>query len=312
MNMKFTIAIPAYKSLYLEEAIDSILGQSYSDFELLILDDASPYNLPCIVSKYDDPRIRFYRNERNVGALNVVDNWNRCLELAKGEYIICMGDDDCLCPDSLAGYSGYIDRYPECNIFHGATEMIDEASRMINIQEARPEHESVYSMAWHRMTRKREQFIGDFVFRTEVLRAAGGFYFLPLAWASDDISAFRIAMSGGIVNTSEIVFRYRVNSINITSTGSVKHKLEAIVQEKQWYIDNLLAERELSPLDDKYRLLISCNLDRCFKRKIMSTCADGFRTSFWSMLKDIRRYDLNFKEVCMVMILGWSRRFGIR
>ena len=88
--MKFTIAIPAYKKEYLEEAIRSVMAQSFADFELLILDDDSPNDLQSIVCKFNDKRIRYYRNERNVGALNVVKNWNKCLDLAEGEYIICM------------------------------------------------------------------------------------------------------------------------------------------------------------------------------------------------------------------------------
>jgi len=309
--MKFTIAIPAYKKEYLEEAIRSVLAQSFTDFELLILDDDSPNDLQSIVGKFNDKRIRYYRNGRNVGALNVVKNWNKCLDLAEGEYIICMGDDDCLCPDALTEYARYIDMYPDCDLFHGATEMINEESELINIQEARPDCESVYSMAWHRLTRKREQFIGDFLFSTKALKEVGGFYDLPLAWASDDISALRVAMKNGVVNLSEIVFRYRVNRINITSTGNVHHKLAAIELEKKWYRENLLSDSPLSETDARYRHLINLHMEGCFRRKIISTCAEGFKSSFFSMLWNIRRYDLCFKDVCIAVLLGLARKAGV-
>ena len=74
--MKFSITIPAYKRSYLKEAIDSCLAQTYGDFELIIVNDHSPENLDAIVTQYNDPRIRYYVNEKNCGAVNVVDNWN--------------------------------------------------------------------------------------------------------------------------------------------------------------------------------------------------------------------------------------------
>src|SRR5574344_1437663 len=103
--MKYSITIPSYKSTFLNECIDSVLCQTYNDFELIILNDASPENIDDIISKYEDPRIRYYKNKINVGAVNVVDNWNKCLEYAKGNYIICMGDDDKLAPNCLEEYN---------------------------------------------------------------------------------------------------------------------------------------------------------------------------------------------------------------
>ena len=90
----FTIGIPAYKSTFLKECIDSILAQDYSNFELIIVNDASPEDIDSIVSSYNDKRIRYYKNERNFGAEHVVDNWNKCLAYATGDYFVLMGDDD--------------------------------------------------------------------------------------------------------------------------------------------------------------------------------------------------------------------------
>ena len=62
---KFSITIPAYKRTYLQECIDSILGQTYTDFELIIVNDASPEDLDSIVNSFSDSRIRYYKNEKN-------------------------------------------------------------------------------------------------------------------------------------------------------------------------------------------------------------------------------------------------------
>ena len=157
--MKYSITIPAYKSTFLKECIDSILNQTFSDFELIILNDASPEPIEEIVDQYDDKRIHYYRNEKNVGAIDVVDNWNKLLKLAQGEYIICMGDDDMLANNCLEEYNHLIEKYPGLDVYHARTMMIDEKSEFCNFQEARPEFESVYSMIWHRTFKNRIQFI---------------------------------------------------------------------------------------------------------------------------------------------------------
>ena len=99
--MKFSIIVPAYKPQFLAECIESILAQTYSDWELIIVNDASPYDLDSIVKNYEDRRIRYYINEKNFGAVAMVNNWNHCLEYVTGEYVINMGDDDKLTPACL-------------------------------------------------------------------------------------------------------------------------------------------------------------------------------------------------------------------
>lgn len=81
--MKFSVAIPAYKRRYLYEAITSVLSQTYQEFELIIVDDCSPEDIKSVVDQLTDGRIRYYRNERNCGAENVVDNWNICLNYCR-------------------------------------------------------------------------------------------------------------------------------------------------------------------------------------------------------------------------------------
>ena len=67
MEHLFSILIPAYKSKYLKECIHSILAQTYSNYEIIIVDDASPEDLKTIVNGFVDGRVHYYRNEKNYG-----------------------------------------------------------------------------------------------------------------------------------------------------------------------------------------------------------------------------------------------------
>lgn len=240
MKMKepfFSITIPAFKGKFLKDAIDSCLEQTYGRFEIIIVDDSSPEDLVSIVNTIHDERIHFYRNKKNFGAVDVVDNWNKCLEYCSGDYIICMGDDDRLSPCCLAEYAKLIERYLECQVFHAWTEMIDENNQPISIQSPRPEWESAYSLAWNRL-KGRMQYIGDFCYEITSLRERGGFYKLPLAWASDDISAILGAKQAGIANTPVVCFQYRINRYTISNSGNLHLKLDALSLEKDWYCKN--------------------------------------------------------------------------
>ena len=86
-----------------------------------------------------------------------------------------IGDDDKLPRDSLKNYVQIIENYPNCNVYHGRTILIDEDSQPIYIQEARPACESLSSAIWHRID-GRQQFIGDFLFNTRCLRERGWFF----------------------------------------------------------------------------------------------------------------------------------------
>ena len=95
-----SVCVPTYRgAAHIAATIESVLAQTFTDFELVIVDDASPDDTAAIVGRYSDPRIRFARNERNFGAEG---NWNRCLELARGRYFKLLPQDDLLAPDCLA------------------------------------------------------------------------------------------------------------------------------------------------------------------------------------------------------------------
>lgn len=222
--MKFSITIPAYKQKYLSEAIESCLAQTYQEFEVIIVDDASPEDLKSVVDKFDDTRIRYYRNKKNCGALNVVDNWNICLSYATGDYVICMGDDDKLLPNCLETYASLMEKYPNLSIYHGLTEIIDENSEVSNIQEARPEREGVFSMINGRLRNHRLQYIGDWAMSRERLNQMHGYVKKPMAWGSDDLTAYQLALQNGVANSQIPIFQYRVSSLTISNSGHYREK----------------------------------------------------------------------------------------
>lgn len=291
MLPKISILIPAFKTAYLKQCLDSISHQNYNNWEAIIVDDCSPEDIKSIVIQYNDDRFSYYRNERNIGALDVVDNWNTCLKYSTGDYCICIGDDDMLPKEALSIYSKYIQKYPSVDVFHARTILIDQNEKPIYITNPRAELESVYSLIRHRMN-EEIQFVGDFCYKTSSLKANGGYIKLPLAWGSDDITAYAMAEKHGIVNLLEPSFHYRVNTLSITSNGNVKEKTNATNLQKQWLYDFINRQNAKSIEDELSVLWIRNNMNKYFEKKIVGYIAQDlkhnkYRICQWLKLKKI-------------------------
>lgn len=246
-DIMFSVTIPAYKDRYLKETIDSVLAQTYQNYEIVIVNDASPYNLDGIVNQYKDPRIRYFKNKKNCGAKNVVDNWNICLGHATGEFVMCIGDDDKLTPRCLQDFVDLIKKYPKLDLYHARSEIIDDDSNFVCLLEKRPEWESVYSLMYN----PRNTHLGDWLFRTETLRKNGGFYKLPYGWQSDDITAFIAAANHGVANTQEVGFQYRGNGLSIShDLTCIEDKINAVHHAIKWRA-NFVTEKVPNNAKDK-------------------------------------------------------------
>ena len=296
-NPKFSVTIPAYKDKYLKETIDSILAQTYEDYEIVIVNDASPYDLDSIAGQYSDPRIHYFKNAKNCGARNVVDNWNICLSHAKGDYLICMGDDDNLTPRCLQDFADLIARYPHLDLFHARSEIIDDDSHLVCVLEERPEWESVFSLMYN----PRNTHLGDWLFKTDTLRRNGGFYKLPFGWQSDDISAFIAASSHGVANTREVGFQYRGNGLSIShDLKCVEDKIEAVRASVRWRLDFVEHQHPDNADDQKLAALIKRDAKAYENSEIDDMVEFDIRKNFiprsWFWLLNRKKHGISFSR----------------
>jgi glycosyltransferase involved in cell wall biosynthesis len=134
-NPKVTVCLPTFnKARYLPAAIESVLTQEFHDYELLLVNDASPDQTDEIVRGFKDSRIRYIRNPQNLG---LVENWNRCLNLAKGDYAIVFHDDDVMLPRLLRREVGVLDANPTVVLVHAAAQSIDESGAVFCVAPPR-------------------------------------------------------------------------------------------------------------------------------------------------------------------------------
>ena len=131
-NLKLTptravsVCLPTYNGAdYIEEALRSILNQTYQDFELLIVDDGSTDTTLDIVQSFSDPRIQLHRNPERLG---IPANWNRCLELAAGEFVCLFHQDDVMLPENLERKIQLLSADETVGFVHSAVETLVEES----------------------------------------------------------------------------------------------------------------------------------------------------------------------------------------
>jgi glycosyltransferase involved in cell wall biosynthesis len=114
MTALVTVLMPVYNAeKYLADAIESVLQQTFRDFEFLIIDDGSTDKSVEIIKSYPDKRIVLCRNDINKGLIHTL---NRGLQLAKGEYIIRMDSDDICCIDRLEKQVGFMQAHQDVSI----------------------------------------------------------------------------------------------------------------------------------------------------------------------------------------------------
>ena len=177
-----SVITPTYnRAEYLGKAIDSVLGQTYKDLELIIVDDNKPGSearkaTEAVISKYTDLRIRYIQNPKNLGG---AESRNKGIELAKGEYTAFLDDDDMYLPDRLeAQYKKMVENDWEVSVMDGATYNFvtgeKVAERHQQLRNGMTKNELIRSHLLYHISGTN-----TFMFKTLFLRKIGGFVDVP-------------------------------------------------------------------------------------------------------------------------------------
>jgi glycosyltransferase involved in cell wall biosynthesis len=145
MSPFFSICIPAYNaSRFLPTTIESILSQSFRDFEIVIVNNASTDNTALLISTYLDDRIRVVTNPVTVPAH---ENWTRTIGLAEGEWIKIVCADDILKPNALQVIYDDLMRHPDVSVHAGIRDVIDEFGILVKSAKARYSNGALLGLA---------------------------------------------------------------------------------------------------------------------------------------------------------------------
>jgi glycosyltransferase involved in cell wall biosynthesis len=214
-----TIAIPTYNRAdsYLSGAIHAALGQSYANLEVLVADNCSTDDTPRLVEGIADPRLKYFRQGKNIGARN---NMNFLLAKTTGEYFQLYADDDRIDSDFVEVCMAAINGRPATGLIMTGARVIDEKGAVLRQRESDPAVSSVEDLMLLWYQRKIHLFMCSTLFNTQMLREAGGFE--RKFGHFDDVAAeFKCAAKGGCVSIPAVKAGLREHALSITKSAGV-------------------------------------------------------------------------------------------
>ena len=198
-----SVLLPVYNGEpYLKAAIDSILAQTFTDFECIIIDDGSSDGSAALILGLDDPRIRFYQ-QANRGLPATL---NRGLSLARGVFIARQDQDDLSHPDRLGLQVAYLQSHPEC-VLLGTWAQMMEVDRPVNRYHRHP----VDDLTLRYQLLFNNPFVHSSVLmRSEAVHRVGGYSMDPEKQPPEDYELWsRLSREGTVANLGQVLLTYR-------------------------------------------------------------------------------------------------------
>ena len=222
---------------YVAEAIESMLNQTFTDFELILLDDCSTDKTAKVISGFNDPRIVYHRNERNLGLAN---NLNVGLNLAKGEFIARMDGDDISLPNRLQIQIDFLKDNKDIDLCSCGLEMFG-TEHQVWIRESDPEQVKVTMLFYSPVLHATSVFRKDSFIRN-------GLYYNQDMFPAEDYDLWsRAVFYCKLVNITEVMYRYRIHGIQVTKTDDRADERDRQIQAT--YLKNALPSLKKNDAD---------------------------------------------------------------
>lgn len=247
-QLLFTIATITYNSgKWVRQTIESILASTYENFELIISDDCSTDDTWEIIQQYNDPRIRAWRNERNMGEY---PNRNKVLHAAKGKYILYVDGDDMLYKLSLGNLASYVTYFPEAGMVWGIEDVYFPNVVYPYLFEPADVIRFLYTIT----SNLPYTGFGDTIFKTEVLKKNGG--------VSDKFAMGDIYLRKKLSITEKTLFIPRGLVFWRYSEGQASKRIEKkyVKLKEDLLIDRIIINDPKFPCDSNMKAVITKNI----------------------------------------------------
>jgi glycosyltransferase involved in cell wall biosynthesis len=205
-----SVLMPVYNAeKYLNEAIDSILNQTFADFEFLIINDGSTDRSEEIILSYQDPRIRYEKNERN---LKLIATLNKGIELCKGKYIVRMDADDISALERIEEQVDFMEEHPDVGLCGTWFETFDEKGKKGESKYA-SEHDEICYKHLYQIHLSH----GTAIFRKSILEQLNFRFDMKYAHAEDYDLFTRMSLETKLANLSFVGYavRHHKNEVSV-------------------------------------------------------------------------------------------------
>ncbi len=227
-----SVCLPVYNgNQYLEEAVRSVLQQSFTDFELIIVDDCSAQDPAPVLDRVKDARLQFHRNPVRLG---LVGNWNRCVELARGRYVCVFHQDDVMLPENLCRKVAALEQNPRAGLVYSDARVVEDDLSVRHsgwFTPTVPNEDQVFAgREFFEKLLTGDNFIccPSAVFRRSLFEQLGRFD-PQLSYTADWEMWLRLSLQSDVAYLKEPLLLYRVHASNET------HRFKGLKELEQSY-----------------------------------------------------------------------------
>lgn len=261
MNPKVSVILSVYNSeKYIKEAILSILTQSYSDFELIIIDDGSTDKTALILDEFNDERIVRTKNDLNLG---LIGSLNKGIQLARGEFVARMDADDISELERLAKQVAFLDAHPEVGVLGTGMRQVDRRGRFVSFFTPKEDHRDIL----HQLLIDTAIAHATVMIRKNLLSDVGG-YDLNFPHTEDAELWSRLVMKTSFANLREPLYVRRLHGDSIMSLyGKFQEEQTRKIREK--LLDSLIQKGILNA-DEAARITAIQKKEHSLLKKVES------------------------------------------
>lgn len=221
---RLAIIIPAYKTEFLSETLDSLSRQTCKQFKVYIGDDCSPNDVQSIVNRYSDRLPIVYRRfDTNLGGRDLIAQWERCLDMTDGEEFFCMfSDDDVMMPQNVELFYRVLDEKEITDVYHFDIDIVNRDLKPIRRRRDYPECLTASQFFRLLYMGKIDARMPEFVFRREAFDSNGGFVRFDLAFRSDNATVMVNSRHKPILTVKGSRVLWRDSGVNVSSKGNTE------------------------------------------------------------------------------------------
>jgi glycosyltransferase involved in cell wall biosynthesis len=248
-NYLVTIAIPTYnRANYLRDAIRSAVHQSYKNIEIIISNNNSIDDTESILKEFNDGRIRYFKQNKNI---SMPDNWNFCLEQAKGDFFLLLSDDDILEESAI---KHLLDLYSNENVSlaYGPVLFVDKDLNKIGCSKKGEFFETGNSFIINSLKGKRAVLPCATLYKTNAAKQLGGFP--DIGTATDFALCLMLSIRGNVVYCDNYIAQYRIHE------NCLSNDLDKIIQSCDKFVvwvnrENCILYNYQAEIIDYFRML---------------------------------------------------------
>lgn len=293
---KVSVVMATYNAKgYLREAIESVLNQTFKDFEFVIIDDGSTDETIDVIKSYKDPRIRLHKKNHR----GLIASLNEGMKLARGEYIARMDADDISEPGRFERQVRFLDDHPEYAVVGTTIEVIDLEGHSRGVE---PEPLDYLDLVKGLIVRNVLAH-GSVMMRKAIIRELGG-YDSSAKYVEDYDLWMRVARRYRMANLPQVLYKWRLNPKGVSLTKTDEQRRNAqLIQKREW---NYYKEHSLLPtatFREVFRKRRKRHPKDLFWGKRRGTLSEIYARFGTNYLSD-RDYSIALREISQAIILS--------